>query len=284
MDQKKFKLGLVQMSSTNQVAENAVTADHLIREAANRGANLVMTPEMTSLIELDRTALLTKLFTEEEDPSLKRFQALAEELNIWLMIGSMAILKNGGPPQAGKIANRCFMIDSTGQIVSRYDKIHMFDVDLPGGESYRESAAYAAGDRAVICPTPWGNLGHSICYDLRFPHLYRNLAQAGASLLAVPAAFTAVTGAAHWQVLLQARAIENGSFVFAPAQCGTHENAKGVRRETYGHSLIVDPWGNILDDGGADVGVTVAEIDLALCDQARTRIPSLRHDTLFNLK
>ncbi|WP_204602293.1 carbon-nitrogen hydrolase family protein [Paremcibacter congregatus] len=278
MDQTTFKIGLVQMSSGNQRADNMVVADNLIREAVARGADLVMTPEMTTLIGLDRTALMEQIFTEASDPSLKQFQRLARDLGIWLMIGSMAVRVGD------KIANRCYMIDPTGLIVNRYDKIHMFDVDLPNGESYRESRSYEAGAWAVISETPWGKLGHSICYDVRFPGLYRTLAQAGAQMLTVPAAFTRVTGEAHWHILLRARAIENGVFVFAPAQTGTHENAKGVRRETYGHSLIVDPWGNILDDGGTDVGVTVAEIDLALCDQARERIPSLAHDREFKVR
>ena len=268
----KFAVGLVQMSSTNQVAENMAAAERLIREAAAQGASLILTPEMTTLLELDRTALLGKIYSQGEDPSLPVFQALAKELNIWLVIGSMAI-------QTGdKIANRCFVLSPDGHVVDQYDKIHMFDVDLPGGEAYRESRSYQAGDRAVTVATPWGALGLSICYDLRFPHLYRRLAQAGAGMIAVPAAFTKVTGQAHWHILLRARAIENGAFIFAPAQTGRHVNARGEGRETYGRSLLVDPWGDIIDDGGTDVGVIVAEIDPTLVDKARSRVPSLIHD------
>ncbi|MCK5424531.1 MAG: carbon-nitrogen hydrolase family protein [Emcibacter sp.] len=271
----KFTVGLVQMSSTNEVAENMASAEALIREAAARGAKMVLTPEMTTLLELDRTALLGKIYTQDDDPSLPVFQDLARELKIWLVIGSMAI-KSGD-----KIANRCFVIAPDGKTAAHYDKIHMFDVDLPGGEQYRESRSYAAGEQAVVTPTPWGNMGLSICYDLRFPHLYRRLSQSGAQMLAVPAAFTAVTGEAHWHILLRARAIENGAFIFAPAQTGSHTSARGDKRNTYGQSLLVDPWGDIIDDGGADVGVITAEIDLTLVEKARSRIPSLNHDRII---
>lgn len=273
----KVSVGLVQMSSTNQVAENMISAVALIRKAASSGAQLVITPEMTTMIELDRSALMEKIYDQSEDPSLPVFQALAKELSIWLIIGSMAL------KHQDKIVNRCFVLSPDGHIASFYDKIHMFDVDLPGGEQYRESRSYEAGARAVTAQTPWGKLGLSICYDLRFPDLYRSLAQAGASMLTVPAAFTRVTGEAHWHILLRARAIENGAFVLAAAQCGSHKNARGDVRETYGHSLIVDPWGNIIDDGGSEVGVVVAEIDLSLSEKARVRIPSLRHDRKFKL-
>lgn len=276
--QNKFTVGLVQMSSTNRRAENMKSAEVLIRHAVTRGAEMVLTPEMTPLLELDRTALLGKIYSQDDDPSLPVFQALAKELNIWLVIGSMAI-KVGD-----KIANRCFVISPDGRIIAHYDKIHMFDVDLPGGEQYRESRSYQAGAQAVVTATPWGNMGLSICYDLRFPHLYRMLSQAGACMLTVPAAFTAQTGKAHWHILLKARAIENGAFIFAPAQTGSHVNAKGNSRNTYGRSLLVDPWGDIIDDGGVDVGVMVAEIDLSLVEKARSRIPSLSHDRAIEMK
>ena len=275
--QNKFSVGLVQMSSTNQVAENMTVAEGLIRKAVSRGAEMVLTPEMTTLLELDRKALLSKIHTQEEDPSLPVFQALAKELNIWLVIGSMAIKLED------KIANRCFVISPDGNIATHYDKIHMFDVDLPGGEQYRESRSYEAGQQAVMAETSWGKMGLSICYDLRFPHLYRTLAQSGASMLTVPAAFTAVTGKAHWHILLRARAIENGAFIFAPAQTGSHMSARGEARKTFGHSLFVDPWGDIIDDGGADEGVIVAQIDLSLVEKARSRIPSLKHDRVIEL-
>ncbi len=277
------------MSSSNDLAENMASAESLIRRAAALGAQMVITPEMTTLIERGRGALLAKIYFEENDPNLPVFQALAKELDIWLVIGSMAVKR---PDQSqdqlkshttDKIANRCYVISPNGHIAARYDKIHMFDVDLPGGESYRESQAYSAGERAVLAKTPWGPMGLTICYDVRFPGLYRKLAQAGASMLTVPAAFTEVTGQAHWHILLRSRAIENGAFIFAPAQSGNHVSASGDSRKTYGHSLIVDPWGNIIDDGGCDVGVTLAQIDLTLVEKARSRIPSLRHDRQFKL-
>jgi len=278
--QNKFTLGLVQMSSSNLRAENMAAAEALIRRAAAQGAEMVMTPEMTPLLELDRAALLEKIYFEEDDPSLPVFQALAQELKIWLMIGSMAVKARD---MGDKIANRCYVISPQGSLAARYDKIHMFDVDLPGGEKYRESRSYQAGDQAVLAKTPWGLMGLSICYDVRFPYLYRRLAQAGASMLTVPAAFTRVTGQAHWHVLLRARAIENGAFVFAPAQTGSHTNARGEARETFGHALMVDPWGNIIDDAGTEVGVMMAEIDLTLVEAARARIGSLGHDRYVEL-
>ncbi len=278
----KVSVGLIQMSSTGNAAENMLSAESLIREAASRGAQIVITPEMTVLLELDRVALLEKIHFQEEDPSLPKFQALAKELNIWLVIGSMAVKVK---EDAGdKIANRCFILSPEGKIVAHYDKIHMFDVDLPDGESYRESRSYAAGDRAVVVETPLISLGLSICYDLRFPHLYRLLAQEGAQMITVPAAFTAVTGKAHWHILLQARAIENGVFICAAAQTGSHKNARGEVRQTYGHSLFVDPWGNIIDDGGTNRGVIVAELDLDLVKKARSRVPSLVNDSPFMLE
>lgn len=273
----KFTLGLAQMSSTGQRDENLVAADSLIREAAADGADLVITPEMTSLMELDGKSLFSKIVEQADDPALKHFQALARELKIRLIIGSMAIR------QGKRAVNRCFVISPEGQIIAHYDKLHMFDVDLPGGEQYRESRSYQAGERAVLAPSPWGPIGLSICYDLRFPQLYRKLAQGGAVMLTVPAAFTRVTGEAHWHILLRARAIENGAFIFAPAQTGRHVNAVGESRETFGHSLIIDPWGNIMDDGGDEAKVICAEIDLSLVKKARMRIPSLEHDRIFGM-
>ncbi|NOZ41698.1 MAG: carbon-nitrogen hydrolase family protein [Alphaproteobacteria bacterium] len=275
----KFLAALVQMSATNQMAENIACAEELIRAAAVSGADMVLTPEMTTLMESDRGALLDKIFIEEEDPGLPVFTALAQELGIWLVIGSMAIKK-----PAGRAVNRSYLLSPAGHIVTRYDKIHMFDVDLPDGVHYRESRSYSPGKQAVLAATPWGKLGLSICYDLRFPGLYRTLSRAGAMMLSVPAAFTAVTGKAHWHILLRARAIENGSFVMAPAQTGSHISAGGGIRKTYGHSLFVDPWGNIIDDGGVDVGITMAEIDVNLVNKARLRIPSLTHDLPFGLE
>ena len=256
------------MTSGNEAAENIAVAEGYIRDAAKDGADLVMTPECTTLLELSRRALFEKIHSQEEEPAVGHFSALAKELGIWLVIGSMPILLGE------KVANRCFVFGPDGAIKQTYDKIHMFDVDLPNGEQYRESRSYEPGARAVLTDLPWGRMGLSICYDLRFPHLYRKLAQGGASMLSVPAAFTQQTGEAHWHTLLRARAIENGAFVFAPAQTGTHASG----RKTYGHSLVIDPWGTILADGGTEPGVSLAEIDLTLVKTARTNIPSLGHD------
>jgi predicted amidohydrolase len=229
---------------------------------------------MTNIMEVKRDRLFATIVDEDTDASLAEFRSLARKLGIFLHVGSLAIKLS-----AEKAANRGFLISPTGDIVARYDKIHMFDVDLADGESYRESRSYRPGEQAVISDLPWGRLGLTVCYDLRFPALYRALAEAGASMLAIPAAFTRQTGEAHWHVLVRARAIENGSFVFAAAQGGKHESG----RETYGHSLIVDPWGRVLAEGGTEPGVTMAEIDMAEVPKARARIPSLQHGRRFEI-
>ena len=270
----KFKVGLVQMTSSHVIEDNIRLADKLIRAAAAQGAEFILTPEMTTLLDFETKQAMEKISSEEDDASWRHFAALAAELGVWLLIGSIAI-KSGE-----KAANRSFLFSPDGTKVSTYDKIHMFDVDLPGEDAYRESSAYEAGTEAVIADLPWGKVGLSICYDLRFPYLYRALSHAGAVMLTVPAAFTEQTGRAHWHTLLQARAIENGAFVFAPAQGGEHTNG----RRTYGHSLIVDPWGTILGDGGDEIGVTVAEIDMKLVTRARNRIASLTHDKNIAIK
>jgi predicted amidohydrolase len=270
----KFRAGLVQMRSARHPKENFEAAAALIREAKAGGADYVQTPEMTNIMETKRDALFQVIQEEEQDVSLADFRALARELKIFLHIGSLAI--KVGPERA---ANRGFLIDPAGELAARYDKIHMFDVDLANGESYRESRTYRPGEIAVLSDLPWGRLGLSICYDLRFPALYRALAEAGASFLAIPSAFTRQTGEAHWQVLMRARAIENGCFVLAAAQGGRHENG----RETYGHSVIVDPWGRVLAEGGAEPGVILAEIDPAEIATARGRVPSLEHGRRFEL-
>jgi predicted amidohydrolase len=267
-----FKAACVQLRSSDDVQQNIRDASFLIREAARQGAQFVATPENTTLMAPDGGAKLEKCCPEIEDPALPMFRALAEELNIWLLVGSLAIKVSGT-----KTANRSFLIGPGGRVVARYDKIHLFDVDLPSGEKYRESNTVAGGDKAVVADLPWCKIGLSICYDLRFPQLYRTLAKKGATLLTVPSAFTETTGKAHWHVLLRARAIENGAFVIAPAQGGKHANG----RQTYGHSLIVDPWGQILAEGGVDPGVFVAEIDHDAATNARERIPNLQHDRDF---
>jgi len=269
-----FTVGLVQMRSGLTPAANLDTAIKLIGEAKSAGADYVQTPEMTNIMDIRRERLFATMVPEEEDVFLVRLRELARALGIWLHIGSLAVKVS--PERA---ANRSFLIDPAGEIVARYDKIHMFDVDLANGESYRESRNFRPGESAIAADLPWGRLGLTICYDLRFPSLYRALAEAGASFIAIPAAFTQQTGEAHWHVLLRARAIENGCFVFAAAQGGTHENG----RETYGHSLAIDPWGRVLAEGGSEPQALLADIDLAEVAAARARIPSLQHGRRFEV-
>ncbi|MDA0338719.1 MAG: carbon-nitrogen hydrolase family protein [Proteobacteria bacterium] len=267
-------MALIQTNSTNEIEPNVTIVSDMIRDAAGQGADLVMLPEVVSLMETRSKIIFERAQAEADDPALKAFRALADQLGIWLHTGSLPIRLSDT-----KIANRSFLINPSGVVTATYDKIHMFDVDLPGGENYRESKNYQPGDRAVVADLPWGKLGLSVCYDLRFPALYRTLAQAGATFLCVPAAFTRVTGQAHWHILLQARAIETGCYVFAAAQTGKHDNG----RETFGHSLVVAPWGEIIADGGEEVGIVTADIDPAKVDEARSRVPSLSHDRDFGL-
>jgi deaminated glutathione amidase len=269
-----FTAALVQMRSGLSPKANLEAAITLIGEAKERGADYVLTPEMTNILEVKRERLFATIAPEESDASLAAFCELARKLGIFVHIGSLAIKLS-----AEKAANRSFLIDGKGDIVARYDKIHMFDVDLANGESYRESRSYRPGDIAVAVDLPWGRLGLTVCYDLRFPALYRALAEAGCSFLAIPSAFTKQTGEAHWHVLNRARAIENGAFVLAAAQGGTHENG----RETFGHSLVVDPWGRILAEAGTEPGVILARIDPAEVTAARARIPSLQHGRRFEV-
>jgi len=267
-----FKAACVQLRSSDDTQENIRAASALIREAKSQGAQFIATPENTTLMAPDGGAKIEKSFTQECDPALPAFRALAEELGIWLLIGSLAIKVSDT-----KTANRSFLIDPRGAIAAQYDKIHLFDVDLPSGEKYRESNTVAGGHRAVLAETPWGRIGMTICYDLRFPQLYRALAKSGAFMLTVPSAFTETTGKAHWHTLLGARAIENGAFVIAPAQGGLHANG----RRTYGHSLIIAPWGEVLAEAGTDPGFIVAEIDPERVADARSRVPNLQHDRAF---
>jgi deaminated glutathione amidase len=270
-----FRVGLVQMCTGRDVDKNLADAGALIREAASKGAQYVQTPEITTLMEMERARLFAAIRPEEGNPALAHFSALAGELGIWLHIGSMAILLANG-----KIANRSFLFNPEGEIEARFDKIHMFDVELPGGESYRESKNYQAGDAGVLADLPWGTLGLTVCYDLRFPHLYRALAKEGADFLAIPSAFTGKTGEAHWHVLVRARAIETGCFVFAAAQAGRHESG----RETYGHSLVVSPWGEVIAEAdGVHPAVIVADVNLGEVEEVRRRIPSLQHDRPFRI-
>ena len=269
-----FKVGLVQMRSGLDPQANLTALLTAIDKAKSCGADYVQTPEMTNILALKREQLFAAIVAEEQDPTLATLRELAQKLAIFIHIGSLAVKVS---PE--KAANRSFVIDRNGDIAARYDKIHMFDVDLAGGESYRESNSYRAGDLAVVADLPWGRLGLSVCYDLRFPALYRALAEAGASFLAIPSAFTKQTGEAHWHVLMRARAIENGCYVFAAAQGGRHENG----RDTYGHSLVVDPWGKIVAEGGTEPDVIVAEIDPAAVVAAREKVPSLHHGRRFEL-
>jgi predicted amidohydrolase len=269
-----FRVGLIQMRSGRSPQANTDAAAELIGEAKDRGAEYVLTPEMTNIMETGRERFFASIVPEEQDAALTTFRELARTLGIFVHVGSLAIKVS-----ADKAANRSFLIDRHGEVVARYDKIHMFDVDLASGESYRESRNYRAGELAVLADLPWGRLGLTICYDLRFPALYRALAEAGASFLSIPSAFTKQTGEAHWHVLLRARAIENGCFVFAAAQGGTHENG----RETFGHSLAIDPWGRVLAEGGVEPAVVLADIDLAAIAGARARVPSLQHGRRFEI-
>jgi deaminated glutathione amidase len=270
-----FTAAMVQMRTGLLPPANLEQGTKLIREAAAQGADYVLTPEVSNMIQANRQAMFENLAAEEDDLSLKAYRALAVELKIHLHIGSLALRVS--PERA---VNRSFLIAPDGTVIASYDKIHMFDIDLPGGESYRESANYQPGETAVIADLPWGRIGLTICYDVRFPALYRALAESGASFLTVPSAFTVRTGEAHWHTLLRARAIENGCFVFAAAQAGTHES----KRQSYGHSLIIDPWGTILAEGSAtETGVFLARIDPTKVETARKTVPSLQHGRRFSV-
>jgi deaminated glutathione amidase len=269
-----FTAGLIQMRTGLLPLANLDTAVRLIEEAKAAGADYVQTPEMTNIMEVKRERLFATIVAEESDPCLAAFRELARRLGMFIHVGSLAIKLL---PE--KAANRSFLIDRNGDIVARYDKIHMFDVDLAGGESFRESRTYRPGEIAVATDLPWGRLGLTVCYDLRFPALYRALAEAGCSFLAIPSAFTRQTGEVHWHVLIRARAIENGAYVLAAAQGGKHENG----RETFGHSLVVDPWGRIIAEGGSEPGVVLARINPAEVSAARTKIPSLEHGRRFEI-
>ena len=273
-----MKIALLQLSVSDDPAENLPHTRAMLEGAAGAGAGFVLTPEVTNCLSSDRAHQRAVLRHEEEDQTLAALREDAARLKLWLLIGSLALKTDD---EDGRFANRSFLIGPDGGIVARYDKINMFDVDVSETEKYRESAGYRPGTRAVIAPTPFGTLGLSICYDVRFPQLYRRLSQAGAQILTVPAAFNDTTGKAHWQSLLRARAIENGAYILAPAQTGTHAAHEGRPRRTWGHSMVVAPWGEVVADGGTDPGITYAEIDLAAVERARRRIPSLMHDRPF---
>ena len=269
-----FRVALVQMRSGRDVRDNLLEAEAFIRDAAGKGAQFIQTPENTLLMETETARLFERIAPEEGTEAVPHFSALAKSLGIWLHIGSIAI--KVGEKRA---INRAYLFAPDGQIALRYDKIHMFDVNLPSGETYRESAIFVPGNTAYVVQLPWGGLGVATCYDIRFPEQYKALAKAGAKFLTAPSAFTKVTGEKHWHILLRARAIENGCFVFAAAQGGRHANG----RTTYGHSLIISPWGDILGEGGEEPGLIIADIDAAEVDRVRMRIPALDHTRDFEV-
>jgi len=273
-----MRAALVQLCSGDDPATNLPRTVSLIEEGAARGAGFILTPEVTNCVSASRVQQEAVLQTEGADITLAALRDVALRRGIWLLIGSLALTTDDGD---GRFANRSFLITPEGQIAARYDKIHMFDVTISETESYRESAGYRPGRAACLAPTPFGALGMTICYDVRFPHLYRALAQRGAQIICVPSAFSPVTGAAHWHVLMRARAIETGAYVLAPAQTGTHPAQQGKPRETYGRSLVISPWGEVLADAGTGPGVITVDLDLSEVAKSRQRIPSLLHDVAF---
>jgi len=273
-----MRAALIQMTSSDLPEENIGQVRELVREAAAGGAGMVLTPEVTNCLSTSRDWQRNVLTEEVGDPTLAALRQEAASLGIWLLIGSLG-LKTTDPD--GRFANRSILIEPGGGIVARYDKIHMFDVEISATETFRESDGYRPGARAVLAPTPFGAVGMAICYDLRFAHLFRALAKAGAEILTVPAAFSPVTGAAHWEPLLRARAIETGCYVLAPAQCGLHPASQGQSRRTHGHSLAVSPWGEVLADGGEAPGISYVELDREEVARARARVPSITHDRGF---
>lgn len=274
-----MRTALVQLTSSDTPADNLpVTLRHL-QDAADGGAGFVLTPEVTNCVSTSRAWQHDVLQAEAEDITLAGLRDAAAKTGIWLLIGSLT-LKTADPD--GRFANRSFLISPSGEIVARYDKMHMFDVSVSETETYRESAGYRPGNTAIWADTPFARIGLTICYDLRFPQLYRHLAQQGASVLTVPSAFSPVTGAAHWDSLLRARAIENGAWILAPAQTGLHKATQGKARQTFGHGYAVAPWGDVIADCGTQPGVTFFDLDMALVDTARQKVPSLTHDRPFN--
>ncbi|MBR9864656.1 MAG: carbon-nitrogen hydrolase family protein [Rhodobacteraceae bacterium] len=275
-----MRAGLIQLNSSDDPLANLPRTQGLVAEAVAQGAQFVATPEVTNVLSTSRSHQKSVLQHEAQDQTLAALRKQAADLGIWLLIGSLGLLTDDAD---GRFANRSFLIDPQGNIKARYDKIHMFDVQVTESETYRESDGYRPGDTAVLAQTPFGSIGMSICYDMRFPYLYRQLAKAGASILTAPAAFSPVTGAAHWHSLLRARAIENGCFVIAPAQTGAHSISRGKPRSTYGHSLVVDPWGEVLLDAGEEEGAYLVDMDFEMVGDARKRVPSLDHDRPFQL-
>ena len=269
---------LLQLTSSDDPADNCRVIKDMMEDAVSQGAAFIATPEVTNCVSLSRSRQMEVLHPEETDPHLSALQNHAAKLSVWLFLGSFAVKTDDAD---GRFANRSFLINPDGDITARYDKIHMFDVDINETERFRESDGYRPGTRATLAETPFGPFGMTICYDVRFPYLYSALAQAGARFLMVPSAFSPVTGAAHWHSLLRARAIENGAFVLAPAQTGTHRSTAGKQRKTFGHSLVVSPWGDVILDAGTAPGVYVFDLDLNSVDDARRKVPSLHHARRF---
>lgn len=273
-----MKTALLQLCSSDSPRDNLTVTRARIQDAAAQGAKFILTPEVSNCVSSSREHQLAVLQDEGSDLTLAGLRAEAADLGVWLSIGSLALKTNDAD---GRFANRSLLINPKGEVVSRYDKIHMFDVDVSPTETYRESAGYRPGNQAVLAQTPIGNVGLSICYDLRFPHLYRALAQAGADILLVPSAFSVVTGAAHWQPLLQARAIETGCYVLAAAQTGTHSTSAGKPRETYGHTMAISPWGEVLAVSESEISTVMIDLNVKEVSHARKRIAALKHDRPF---
>lgn len=274
-----MRIALIQLTVTDDPVANLAATLGFVRQAHAQGAEFILTPECTNGLWSNRAAQKALLRLEEDDATLAALRDEAGKLGVWLLIGSIALLTGDAD---GRFANRSFLIRPDATIAARYDKIHMFDVNVSETEVYRESAAFRPGSKAVVAQTPFAPIGMTVCYDVRFANLYRKLAQGGAQIITVPAAFNHITGAAHWETLLRARAIENGAFVLAPAQTGFHAEADGKGRRTYGHSLAIAPWGEVLADGGTEPGVTLVDIDLTEVADARRRVPSLQHDRGFD--
>lgn len=273
-----MRTGLIQLCSGDDPGANCVQTTALIDQAVAEGAGFVLTPEVTNCVSSDRKHQARVLQYQRDDQTLDALRDRADRHGIWVLIGSLA-LKTGDAD--GRFANRSFLIGPDGEIAAQYDKIHMFDVQVSESETYRESKGYRPGDRAILAETPFAKIGLTICYDIRFPHLYRTLAQAGAEVLTVPAAFSTATGPAHWEPLLRARAIETGAYILAPAQCGTHATTSGKPRRSHGHSLAVDPWGTVLADGGTEPGVSLVTLKRSLISEIRGKLPSLSSDSPY---
>lgn len=273
-----MKIAALQLCASDDPVANLALTLSMVRQAAEAGAKFIATPEVSNCVSSSRRRQNEVLALQEDDETLAAMCAAAARFGVWISVGSLALKL----PDDDRFINRSFMIDPSGQIVAQYDKIHMFDVTLSETEQYRESDGYRAGDHAVIADTAFGKIGMTICYDIRFPHLYRGLAKSGASILLIPAAFAQPTGRAHWEVLLRARAIETGCFVIAAAQTGEHQTTQGRPRKTYGHSMIVSPWGEIMADAGEDQGIIYADLDLSLVESTRARVPSILSNQSFS--